>query len=423
MGAWGSGLLDSDAAWDAVDRLARTPVGHRAALVLSGLGVEVPWDVDDASEALVCALLVAMARDPEHFADDRVRVVDHLSRAADIDTFAALVGDRKSLRTPSAARAARAAVDAVRRATELTDLWGDDAAWSSGLDALDAALAAPTAPWPASADRPRTSVAVRKAYRPGTLVGVDLGDGRRGYFVYRVDGWVTAYDVVSPAAGPSLPVARVVSAPVAFSMTFNHLWEAPDEWAVVGLVPAGSELPPLPPRWHKNGPGPSITLWWSDHSTTEVEPRECFALERYGIAWYPSTVTERLRCHHDGQPHVATEEHRYYPRRSRFRVVPRAWLVGGDTGRPAWIAFVALDDALRRQADHAAGVDDVLVEIDEGSLLPTQRTVRVLDPLDPSSRPVTWAGGLWTGAVIAVHDLRASEGGYVPLRQVDPRFP
>lgn len=91
MGAWGSAPLDSDAAWDFVTSLASRPTHERVETLLHALGVAASgqgWvDIEDASGAIVAALLVAAARGPDYLPAQRRRILEHTSRGQGVGTF------------------------------------------------------------------------------------------------------------------------------------------------------------------------------------------------------------------------------------------------------------------------------------------------------------------------------------------------
>jgi hypothetical protein len=132
-------------------------------------------DLDDATAGMTAALLVAMARSPGNFNDERTRIVEHVARTADVGSFADLVGDLGRLRAARVARTALRAVDAVAAAeaaggatarSELAQLWGEDAAWTAWVDLLRSALTGQTRRWTPMQDRGARVLPIRKAVPP-----------------------------------------------------------------------------------------------------------------------------------------------------------------------------------------------------------------------------------------------------------------
>src|SRR5690242_7890054 len=94
MGAWGSGPLENDGAWDFVDQFLSWPIDERPARVLNALDSAARadvLDVDAAAGAVVGALIVAAARNPTNVSDLWPRLVARANSVREVDSFPGLV--------------------------------------------------------------------------------------------------------------------------------------------------------------------------------------------------------------------------------------------------------------------------------------------------------------------------------------------
>src|SRR5688572_11274169 len=151
MGAWGSEPLANDDAWDFVNQLAATSTSDRHGLILTALTLAATaesWlDVDDANGAVMAAFLVATARSPSNYPEQRQQLIETVSSVYDIHSLADLVGSMRTIRSAKVATLALRAIDRVAGDSELSTLWADDADFAASLEALRAALRSPVRRW------------------------------------------------------------------------------------------------------------------------------------------------------------------------------------------------------------------------------------------------------------------------------------
>jgi hypothetical protein len=456
VGAWGAGLLDNDGAWDLVQHLAGVDLDTRAdhvarllerteAAAAGGVEGAAAWlDLDDATAGLTAALLVAMARSPGNFAEERARIVEHVARIADVGSFADLVGDLKRLRAAGLARSALHVVDAVATEaaggaptrSELAELWGDDAAWAAWVDHLRSALTRPTRRWTPTHERAARVLPIRRSVPPESALAIDLGNGQRGYGVYRTGSYLTCADVAQSVDQPPLSPARVALLPAAFTVFLMDYEDQPGGWTVLGRVPDPAALPPLPVTYMQNAGNPydCQLIWPSWAKVVPATQQDCVGLGRAGVIYWPTQVEDRLRLHLAGQPNPRLEHERVRLSRSVFRVQPRP--EGAAIRTPADLPMPWDDPAFHEfqpycplelvpTAAAAFGsnrTDLLAVEYDEAAFEILNREQRALDPDDSQSPTVTWMRRPAPVAILAVHDLPLTSDGSYATAHIRPRY-
>lgn len=438
MGAWGSGVLDDDNAWDFLGGLADTPVSTRALAVVEALETVASGAariVDEEVAGLTAALLVAMARDPKFQPKPRGRIVQWAADTRDLPGFRELVGDLDRLRTDEVAGLALRTLEALEHGPELAELWEGDAGFAGSLAAVAAGLRAPLGRWAVATGKARGPAPLRKTWVPGAVIAVDLGDGHRGFLQLLQQGYVRALDLFLPVDAPLPDPAELLTAPAAFSCGINEFHPRPRGWQTVVEEPGDRPVPAVPPMFRQEIGRVwrcSIVLGGDGGSEIPATPQECVGLDPWGVGWSPETVEARLQHHRRGMPFPELQHYLVRLSQSLFRVCPRAEVeqaerlgrypaAGQEGPRGVWFCdFLRLPELL---VETEPGREDlVLLEVDGGMfhLRPETGQVR---PHDIRSMVVTFTPWIRAEAVLAVHPLVRSEAGYTYAEEWEPRYP
>jgi uncharacterized protein (DUF952 family) len=431
MGSWGVGVLDNDDAWGFVDELLDTASEHRVPRLIAALERVLQAeriDVEESSGALVAALVVALARGPMNFPDERSRLVEHADRVADASGFEGLVGELRPLRTAKVARLALSAIGRVGADSELAELWEGQAEFQAALDMLTTSLRSPVRRLSAQPREPSTSP-FRRGWQPGTLMSIDLGNGYRSCAQMLVEPFVAFYEARTPLTDPPPMVADIIAGTVLFTVGVNSFMDRPDGWRTIGTVSRPEDVLPRPPMFRQDLADPEkCTLIRSDDDwcvPVPITPRECIGLENASVAgWYPENCEQRLRSHHAGVPDVTTENYRVRISRSWVRVCSAqeaddAQQAGrfpaaarADESR---VAFYLVDWIAHFAAGYGPGRDDLVVlEVDEAQMNSWVDRGPVL-PDEATSPRVPWVHWIPDRAIIARHDLVPLDTGRYEL--------
>jgi hypothetical protein len=312
MGSWGSAPLDNDCARDFVDELMSQEAAERTSILLAVLdrAMQSHWlDFDEAAPAMAAALIVALARAPGTLIAQREQLLEIASAVDHVQSIQDFLGDLKPLRAAKTARLCLRALDHIAANSELADLGFDDAHIRTWLDDIRLGLRSPLGRWPTQKERRPRRRRIRDSWPPGTLLLINLGDEHRTYAQILGAGFIAIYDTHEPADAHPLDTAEILALPVLFSITFNDFLDCPNNWQPTAVGETEASIP-LPTTFMQNllNPQDCSLILGNWESRTPATPAECVGLERYGVAWDPASIEERIRCHYTGQFHEFTEQ-------------------------------------------------------------------------------------------------------------------
>ena len=272
---------------------------------------------------------------------------------------------------------------------------------------------------------------------PESALAIELGNGQRGYGVYRAGSYLTCAEVAQSVDQPPLSPAQVALLPAAFTVFLMDYEDQPGGWTVLGRVPDPAALPPLPVTYMQNAGNPydCQLIWPNWAKVVKATQQECVGRGRAGVIYLPAQVEDRLRLHLAGHPNPRLEHERVRLSRSVFRVhpcpegavirtpadLPKPW---DDPAFHEFQPYCRLELVPTAAATFGPDRTDLLaVEYDEAAFEILNREPRALDPGDNQSPRVTWMRRPAPVAILAVHDLPATSDGSYAAAHIHPRYP